>query len=96
MGEFVYRDWSELSLIEGEGGMGGGEKEAGPKTQGEEGEAGRKGGLRGLIGPDGATQQLMRKRGPPAPSMSNLEVGVEGFSLAPSRFTVPVVTAPRH
>ena len=91
MGEFVYGNLSELLPIEGEGGMGGGEKEAGPKTQREEGEAGRKGGSRGLIGPDGATQQLMRKRGPLPHRRLTWRLG-----WAPSRFTVPVVTAPRH
>ena len=42
------------------------------------------------------TQQWMRKRGSPAPLMSNLEDGVEGSSLVPSQFIVPVVTAPHH
>ena len=67
MGEFVYGNLSELLPIEGEGGMGGGEKEAGPKTQREEGEAGRKGGSRGLIGPDGANAAIDAEKGPPCP-----------------------------
>ena len=42
------------------------------------------------------TQQWMLKRGPPAPLKSNLEAGVEGSSLVPSQFIVPVVSAPHH
>ena len=67
MGEFVFGDWSELLQIEGEGGMGGGEKEAGPKTQREEGEAGWKGGSRGLIGPDRSNAAIDAVKGPPCP-----------------------------
>ena len=96
MGELVYGDSGELLPNEGEGGMGEGEEEAEPKAQGEEDEAGRKGGMRGSMGMDEANTAIDAEKGAPAPSMSNLEAGVEGSSLAPSQFTVPVVTAPCH
>ena len=76
--------------------MGEGEEEAGPKNQGEEGEAGREGGSRGPMGTDEANAAMDAEKGPPAPLMSNLEAGVEGSSLVPSQFIVPVVTALHH
>ena len=96
MGEFVYGDRGELLPNEGEGGMGKGEDEAGPKTQGEKGKAGQEGGLRGPMGTDEGNVAMDAEKGSPASSMSNLEAGAEGSSLAPSQFTVPVVAAPHH
>ena len=96
MGEFVYGDRGELLPNEGEGGMGEREEEAGPKTEGEEVEARREGGSRGPMGTDESNAAIDAGTGPPAPLMSNLEAGVEGSSLAPSQFTLPVVMAPHH
>ena len=43
-GLFVYGDWGGLLPNKGEGRVGEGEEEAGPKAEEEEGEAGREGG----------------------------------------------------
>ena len=76
----MYKNQGELLRNEGEGVMGEGEEEAGSKTQGQECETGREGGLRGT--------------GAPAPSMYNLEAGGDCSSLTLSQFTVPGTTAP--
>ena len=67
MGEFVYGDWGELLPNEGEGRMGEGEEEAGPKPQGEEGEAGQEGGSRWPMGTDEANAALDAEKGAPSP-----------------------------
>ena len=67
MGEFVYGDRGALLSNEGESGMGEGEEEAGPKTEGEEGEAGWEGGSRGPMGTDEANAVMDAKKGGPCP-----------------------------
>ena len=67
MGEFVYGDRGELLPNEGECGLGEGEEEAGPKTQGEKGEAGREGGSRGPMGTDEANAAMDAEKGAPSP-----------------------------
>ena len=47
--------------------MGEGEEEAGPKTQGEEGEAGREGESRGPMGTDEANAAMDAEKGAPRP-----------------------------
>ena len=50
-----------------EGRRGEGEEEAGPKTQGEEGEAGWEGGSRGPMGTDEANAAMDAEKGAPRP-----------------------------
>ena len=66
-GEVVYGDRGELLPNDGECGMGEGEEEAGPKTKGEEGEAGREGGSRGPMGTDEANAALDDETRAPSP-----------------------------
>ena len=56
MGEFVYGDRGGSSPNDGEGARGDGE--AGPKAQGEVGEAGWEGGLRGTMETDEANAAI--------------------------------------
>ena len=52
-----------------------GEGEAGPKTEGEEGEAGREGGSRGPIGTDEANAAMDAEKGAPRPITSDSCMG---------------------
>ena len=67
MREFVNKNQRELLQNEGEGGMGEGEEEAGPKTQGEEGEAGWERRLKGPMGTDEVNIAIDEEMGPPRP-----------------------------
>ena len=87
MGEFVYGDRGGSSLNDGEGARGDGE--AGPKAQGEVGEAGWEGGLRGPMETDEANAAMDVKNVSSAQTTSNLEAGAEGLSLAPSQIYCP-------
>ena len=71
----------------GEGARGDGE--AGPKAQGEVGEVGREGGLRGSMEKDEANVAMDVANVASAQTMSNLEAGVEKSSLAPSQVCCP-------
>ena len=83
MGEFVYRDWggSLPNNWEGERGM---ERQI-PKVQGEEDKTGREGGLRGPMETDEANAGMDVEKVASAQTMSNLEAGAEGSSLAPTQ-----------
>ena len=48
------------------------------------------------MGAEEGKAAIAEGKGAPAPTMPKLEVGVEGSSLGPSQFTVPVATAPNH
>ena len=48
------------------------------------------------MGTDEANAAMDAEKEAPTPSMSNLDAGAEGFSLAPSQLTVSVATAPHH
>ena len=53
-------------------------------------------GGRGPMRTDTANAVMDVDKGPPAPTMSNLEARAESSSLAPSQFTVPVVMGSHH